>query len=68
MCRSLHKSVSDKAKLKYLTGEWFYETKSKRHQDRIHGSDIIRASMRQRKGVTICESKLNHDLLTGGKK
>ncbi|XP_046908091.1 synaptotagmin-like protein 2 isoform X4 [Hypomesus transpacificus] len=53
--RSLHKSVSDKAKLKYLTGEWFYETKSKRHQDRIHGSDIIRASMRQRKGVTILE-------------
>ncbi|XP_062309076.1 synaptotagmin-like protein 2 isoform X9 [Osmerus eperlanus] len=53
--RSLQKSERDKAKLKYLTGEWFYETKSKRHQDRIHGSDIIRASMRQRKGVTILE-------------
>lgn len=38
-----------------MTGEWFYETKSQRHRDRIHGSDIIRASIRQRKPVTVCE-------------
>ncbi|KAJ8280100.1 hypothetical protein GJAV_G00050530 [Gymnothorax javanicus] len=37
----------DQRKLKYMTGEWFYEAKSRRHMDRIHGSDIIRASMRQ---------------------
>uniref|UniRef100_A0A667XIJ9 Synaptotagmin-like 2b n=1 Tax=Myripristis murdjan TaxID=586833 RepID=A0A667XIJ9_9TELE len=35
--------------LKYLTGEWFYEVKSRRHMDKIHGSEIILASMKQRK-------------------
>ncbi|XP_056140703.1 synaptotagmin-like protein 2 isoform X2 [Lampris incognitus] len=54
--KNLQKSVTDKGQLKYLTGEWFYETKMVRHQDRIHGSDIIRASMRQRqKPLTILE-------------
>uniref|UniRef100_A0A3P9HUU7 Synaptotagmin-like 2a n=1 Tax=Oryzias latipes TaxID=8090 RepID=A0A3P9HUU7_ORYLA len=32
--------------LKYLTGEWFYEVKSRRHTDKIHGSEIILASMK----------------------
>uniref|UniRef100_A0A8D3A7Z5 Synaptotagmin-like protein 2 n=1 Tax=Scophthalmus maximus TaxID=52904 RepID=A0A8D3A7Z5_SCOMX len=41
-------SQSD-GKLKYLTGEWFYEAKSLRHMDTIHGSEIILASMKQRK-------------------
>uniref|UniRef100_A0A672ZEJ7 Synaptotagmin-like 2a n=1 Tax=Sphaeramia orbicularis TaxID=375764 RepID=A0A672ZEJ7_9TELE len=41
-------SESD-SKLKYLTGEWFYEAKSLRHMDTIHGSEIILASMKQRK-------------------
>nr|XP_057935822.1 synaptotagmin-like protein 2 [Doryrhamphus excisus]XP_057935823.1 synaptotagmin-like protein 2 [Doryrhamphus excisus]XP_057935824.1 synaptotagmin-like protein 2 [Doryrhamphus excisus]XP_057935825.1 synaptotagmin-like protein 2 [Doryrhamphus excisus] len=39
-------SPSD-SKLKYLTGEWFYEAKSRRHRDKIHGSEIILASMKQ---------------------
>ncbi|XP_029027963.1 synaptotagmin-like protein 2 isoform X2 [Betta splendens] len=43
-------SPSD-SKLKYLTGEWFYEAKSRRHTDKIHGSDIILASMKQRKAA-----------------
>lgn len=48
--------VSDRGQLKYLTGEWFYETKQLRHQERIHGSDIIRASMKHtRKPMTILE-------------
>ncbi|KAG2457175.1 SYTL2 protein, partial [Polypterus senegalus] len=38
-----------------MTGEWFYEAKSKRHRDKIHGSDIIRASMRRKKPVTLYE-------------
>nr|XP_057943519.1 synaptotagmin-like protein 2 isoform X2 [Doryrhamphus excisus] len=42
----LKKTLSDKNQLRYLTGEWFYETKQHRHQDRIHGADIIRASMK----------------------
>ncbi|XP_061106186.1 synaptotagmin-like protein 2 isoform X4 [Conger conger] len=53
--KRLQKAVRDKVKLKYLTGDWFYQTKSHRHRDRIHGSDIIRAAMRQRKPMTILE-------------
>ncbi|XP_051765164.1 synaptotagmin-like protein 2 isoform X14 [Ctenopharyngodon idella] len=53
--KQLRKTERDRGRLKYLTGEWFYETKYHRHRDRIHGSDIIRASMRQRKPVTILE-------------
>ncbi|XP_034168586.2 synaptotagmin-like protein 2 isoform X8 [Pangasianodon hypophthalmus] len=53
--KKLQKTEQDKHKLKYLTGEWFYETKSSRHSDKIHGSDIIRASMMHRKPVTIME-------------
>ncbi|XP_043115637.1 synaptotagmin-like protein 2 isoform X2 [Puntigrus tetrazona] len=32
-----------------MSGEWFYQAKSQRHQDTIHGSEIILASMKQRK-------------------
>ncbi|XP_014053432.1 synaptotagmin-like protein 2 isoform X11 [Salmo salar] len=53
--KNLQKQECDKGKLKYLTGEWFYETKSRRHRDRIHGSDIIKASISRRKPVTILE-------------
>ncbi|XP_067350144.1 synaptotagmin-like protein 2 isoform X10 [Channa argus] len=54
--QNLQKSVKDKSQLRYLTGEWFYEAKQVRHQDRIHGSDIIRASMRHtHKPLTILE-------------
>lgn len=57
--RNLQRTVSDRDQLRYMTGEWFYETKQLRHEDRIHGSDIIRASMRQtHKPLTICESVL----------
>lgn len=45
-------SQSD-AKLKYLTGEWFYEAKSRRHRDKIHGSEIILASMKQGKAASL---------------
>ncbi|XP_029942540.1 synaptotagmin-like protein 2 isoform X4 [Salarias fasciatus] len=44
--QNLQRTVSDRFQLRYLTGEWFYETKQLRHQDRIHGCDLIRASMR----------------------
>ncbi|XP_066555526.1 uncharacterized protein sytl2a isoform X10 [Amia ocellicauda] len=53
--KQLQNTVHDNGKLKYMTGEWFYEAKSKRHRDKIHGSDIIRASMRQKKPVTLLE-------------
>ncbi|XP_061734254.1 synaptotagmin-like protein 2 isoform X2 [Nerophis ophidion] len=44
-------SSSSDSKLKYLTGEWFYEAKSQRHRDKIHGSEIILASMKQRRDL-----------------
>ncbi|XP_050977126.1 synaptotagmin-like protein 2 isoform X6 [Labeo rohita] len=53
--KQLRKNERDRSRLKYLTGEWFYETKNHRHRDRIHGSDIIRESMRQKKPVTLLE-------------
>ncbi|TNN01718.1 hypothetical protein fugu_011100 [Takifugu bimaculatus] len=34
---------------KYLSGEWFYEAKSRRHMDKIHGSEVILASMKAQK-------------------
>ncbi|XP_075892438.1 uncharacterized protein sytl2b isoform X4 [Nelusetta ayraudi] len=51
-------------KWKYLTGEWFYEAKSRRHMDKIHGSDIILASMKQQRSpldgsLRIERSKMN---------
>ncbi|KAJ8368309.1 hypothetical protein SKAU_G00083370 [Synaphobranchus kaupii] len=46
----------DRGKLKYMTGEWFYEAKSQRHMDRIHGSDIIRASMKQQNLLNLTQS------------
>uniref|UniRef100_A0AAY4D5V7 Uncharacterized protein n=1 Tax=Denticeps clupeoides TaxID=299321 RepID=A0AAY4D5V7_9TELE len=50
--KKLETSVHDRTQLKYMTGEWFYETKSQRHHDRIHGSDIIQASMNKEKPVS----------------
>lgn len=40
-------------KLKHLTGEWFYEAKSRRHNDKIHGSEIILAAMKQGKAASL---------------
>ncbi|KAK7904303.1 hypothetical protein WMY93_016910 [Mugilogobius chulae] len=54
--QKLQQIILDKGQLKYLTGEWFYETKQLRHQERIHGSDIIWASMKHtHKPMTILE-------------
>ncbi len=47
--KALSSSSQADARRKYLTGEWFYEAKSRRHMDKIHGSEIILASMKQRK-------------------
>lgn len=49
--KGLHRDPQPDLKLKYLTGEWFYEVKSRRHTDKIHGSEIILASMKQGKAA-----------------
>lgn len=41
--------IKDDQQLKNMSGQWFYEAKAKRHRDRIHGADIIRASMRKKR-------------------
>ncbi|NXR51292.1 SYTL2 protein, partial [Hippolais icterina] len=56
--RHLPEKVKDHIQLKNMSGQWFYEAKSKRHRDKIHGADIIRASMR-RKPATIAEVAQN---------
>ncbi|NWU13642.1 SYTL2 protein, partial [Cephalopterus ornatus] len=56
--RHLPEKVKDDVLLKNMSGQWFYEAKSKRHRDKIHGADIIRASMR-RKPATIAEVSQN---------
>ncbi|XP_009977511.1 PREDICTED: uncharacterized protein LOC104373327, partial [Tauraco erythrolophus] len=54
----LPEKVKDDVQLKNMSGQWFYEAKSKRHRDKIHGTDIIRASMR-RKPATLAEVSHN---------
>ncbi|KAM6097228.1 synaptotagmin-like protein 2 isoform 2-T2 [Chlamydotis macqueenii] len=56
--RHLPEKVKDDVQLKNMSGQWFYEAKSKRHRDKIHGADIIRASMR-RKPATLAEMSQN---------
>ncbi|NXT48938.1 SYTL2 protein, partial [Pluvianellus socialis] len=56
--RHLPEKVKDDVQLKNMSGQWFYEAKSKRHRDKIHGADIIRASMR-RKPATFAEMSQN---------
>uniref|UniRef100_A0A8C6K1S8 Synaptotagmin-like protein 2 n=1 Tax=Melopsittacus undulatus TaxID=13146 RepID=A0A8C6K1S8_MELUD len=46
--RRLPEKVKDDVQLKNMSGQWFYEAKAKRHRDKIHGADIIRASMRRK--------------------
>ncbi|XP_058042277.1 synaptotagmin-like protein 2 isoform X6 [Ahaetulla prasina] len=52
--RNLPEKVKDDAQVKNMSGQWFYEAKAKRHREKIHGADIIRASIR-RKPLTIAE-------------
>ncbi|XP_068773614.1 synaptotagmin-like protein 1 isoform X2 [Struthio camelus] len=44
----LRKSVSDPARLKSLTGDWFCDVRAQRHRHHL-GSDLVRASIRRRR-------------------
>ncbi|XP_074073140.1 synaptotagmin-like protein 2 isoform X7 [Macrotis lagotis] len=57
--RHLPEKIKDDQQLKNMSGQWFYEAKSKRHRDKIHGADIIRASIRKKKLQTIAEQSQN---------
>ncbi|ELW68945.1 Synaptotagmin-like protein 2 [Tupaia chinensis] len=53
--RHLPEKIKDDQQLKNMSGQWFYEAKAKRHSDKIHGADIIRASMRRKKPLVAAE-------------
>uniref|UniRef100_A0A8C5TNP3 RabBD domain-containing protein n=1 Tax=Malurus cyaneus samueli TaxID=2593467 RepID=A0A8C5TNP3_9PASS len=55
--RHLPEKIKDDVQLKNMSGQWFYEAKSKRHRDKIHGADIIRASMRRRPATIVAQNK-----------
>ncbi|KAM9032538.1 synaptotagmin-like protein 2 isoform 6-T6 [Sarcophilus harrisii] len=57
--RHLPEKIKDDQQLKNMSGQWFYEAKSKRHRDKIHGADIIRASIRRKKPQTFAEQNQN---------
>ncbi|XP_036866431.2 synaptotagmin-like protein 2 isoform X2 [Manis javanica] len=63
--RHLPEKIKDDQQLKNMSGQWFYEAKSKRHRDRIHGTDIIRASMRKKRLQVAAEQ--NKDRTNGAK-
>lgn len=44
----LRKSVSDPARLRSLTGDWFCDARAQRHRHHL-GSDLVRASIRRRR-------------------
>ncbi|XP_012929797.1 synaptotagmin-like protein 1 isoform X2 [Heterocephalus glaber] len=45
----LRASLADPGQLKTLTGDWFQEARSQRHQHTHFGSDLVRASIRRKK-------------------
>ncbi|XP_073469028.1 uncharacterized protein [Aquarana catesbeiana] len=47
--KNLQDVVHDENEFKYKSGQWFYDAKSKRHREKIHGVDLVRASIRKRK-------------------
>uniref|UniRef100_A0A8C3WDB8 Synaptotagmin-like protein 1 n=1 Tax=Catagonus wagneri TaxID=51154 RepID=A0A8C3WDB8_9CETA len=48
--RKLRASLEDPGQLKILTGDWFQEARSQRHHHAHLGSDLVRASIRRKKG------------------
>ncbi|XP_064319394.1 synaptotagmin-like protein 1 [Phalacrocorax carbo] len=48
--RRIQGTIKDEKKKKFVTGEWFSEVKAKRFQEDLEGSDLLRASIRRKKG------------------
>lgn len=49
-----HKAGSNPdSQWKFVSGRWFYEAKSRRHMDKIHGSEIILASMNAKRALGV---------------
>ncbi|CAN8188486.1 unnamed protein product [Coccothraustes coccothraustes] len=55
--RRIQGSITDEKKKKFVTGEWFSEVKAKRFQEDLAGPDLLRASIRRKKGKLENEDK-----------
>uniref|UniRef100_A0A8C3XGF1 Synaptotagmin-like protein 2 n=2 Tax=Passeriformes TaxID=9126 RepID=A0A8C3XGF1_9PASS len=55
--RRIQGSIKDEKKKKFVTGEWFSEVKAKRFQEDLEGPDLLRASIRRKKGKLENEAK-----------
>ncbi|XP_005022207.4 synaptotagmin-like protein 2 [Anas platyrhynchos] len=61
--RRIQGSIKDEKKKKFVTGEWFSEVKAKRFQEDLEGSDLLRASIRRKKGKV--ENEVNEHIRRG---
>ncbi|KAM6413595.1 synaptotagmin-like protein 2 [Rhynochetos jubatus] len=61
--RRIQGSIKDEKKKKFVTGEWFSEVKAKRFQEDLEGPDLLRASIRRKKGKL--ESEGNEHIWMG---
>ncbi|XP_048454296.1 synaptotagmin-like protein 2 isoform X2 [Rhincodon typus] len=65
--RHLQESVENEVQRRNMTGEWFYKAKAKRHTDTLHGAELIKASMRKKKPMTIYERLQSKELKENSK-
>ncbi|XP_056397317.1 synaptotagmin-like protein 2 [Hyla sarda] len=49
--RRLQGSLKDEKKKKFVTGQWFQDVKSRRFQEDLQGSDLLRASIRKKRNA-----------------
>ncbi|XP_009977168.1 PREDICTED: synaptotagmin-like protein 2 [Tauraco erythrolophus] len=61
--RRIQGSIKDEKKKKFVTGEWFSEVKAKRFQEDLEGPDLLRASIRRKKGKL--ENEADEHIHTG---
>ncbi|XP_040470181.1 synaptotagmin-like protein 1 [Falco naumanni] len=61
--RRIQGSIKDEKKKKFVTGEWFSEVKAKRFQEDLEGPDLLRASIRRKKGKL--ENEANEHIQMG---
>ncbi|XP_039940152.1 synaptotagmin-like protein 2 isoform X2 [Hirundo rustica] len=65
--RRIQSSIKDEKKKKFVTGEWFSEVKAKRFQEDLAGPDLLRASIRRKKGKIENEANKHVQMGVGSK-
>uniref|UniRef100_A0A672I3J6 Synaptotagmin-like protein 1 n=1 Tax=Salarias fasciatus TaxID=181472 RepID=A0A672I3J6_SALFA len=62
--RNLEKTETDPARLRFLSGAWFSEERSKRHRQRLSAFEIVHATIRHRRTKSRGEFSVNAVLLS----